>query len=55
LRFIDLGAVTKKKIESAEREAAMPAQQPGVLSGHVVLLGAQDRFTADYDAMMDSG
>lgn len=34
-----LRSITNKKIEKAEREAAMPAQQPGALSGHVVLLG----------------
>lgn len=34
-----MGAITKKKIENAEREAAMMTRQPGASTGHVVLLG----------------
>lgn len=49
---IDLGGVTRKKMENAEREAAMPAQQPGVLSGHVVLLGDS---IFDNQAYVDGG
>ncbi|WP_247048331.1 MFS transporter [Arthrobacter rhizosphaerae] len=47
-----LGSITNKKIENAEREAAMPVQQQGASSGHVVLLGDS---IFDNQAYVDGG